>query len=187
MTPILIRLPPLSSPLLSPLSPPHSLLDPSHLPPIPLLFLLHVILPTILLLLHLHCLHLLFLSFNLPFSAPPPLNQHSPLKTLPFTWSWFTITGINNQRNRPKTGSLSLFLVPASGQWNRSVIKITLTPVGAAPQVSDNLVDLVHLHAVELHDGTAHNMEHRSQTKCSYRQSAVVLNIWSADEQPISV
>lgn len=33
----------------------------------------------------------------------------------------------------------------------------TLTPVGAAPQVSDNLVDLVHLHAVEFHDGSDEN------------------------------
>lgn len=32
--------------------------------------------------------------------------------------------------------------------------KRTLTPVGAAPQVSDNLVDLIHLHAVEFHDGS---------------------------------
>lgn len=30
----------------------------------------------------------------------------------------------------------------------------TLTPVCAAPQVSDNLVDLIHLHAVEFHDGS---------------------------------
>lgn len=34
-------------------------------------------------------------------------------------------------------------------------MKHTLTPVGAAPQVSDNLVDLIHLHAVEFHDGSA--------------------------------
>lgn len=29
-----------------------------------------------------------------------------------------------------------------------------MTSVGAAPQVSGNLVDLVHLHAVEFHDGS---------------------------------
>jgi len=30
----------------------------------------------------------------------------------------------------------------------------TLAAVGAAPQVPDDLVDLRHLHAVELHDGS---------------------------------
>lgn len=32
-----------------------------------------------------------------------------------------------------------------------------MTPVGAAPQVSDDLIDLVHLHAVEFHDGSEEN------------------------------
>lgn len=36
----------------------------------------------------------------------------------------------------------------------------TLTPVRAAPQVPDYLVDLIHLHAVEFHDGPAQNMKH---------------------------
>lgn len=40
--------------------------------------------------------------------------------------------------------------------------KCTLTPVGATPQVSDNLVDLIHLHAVELHD---RSRENRKETK----------------------
>lgn len=35
----------------------------------------------------------------------------------------------------------------------------TLTPVRAAPQVSDYLVDLVHLHAVELHDCSEENKQ----------------------------
>lgn len=37
----------------------------------------------------------------------------------------------------------------------------TLTPVGAAPQVSDDLVDLIHLHAVEFHDGSEANTTSR--------------------------
>lgn len=36
----------------------------------------------------------------------------------------------------------------------------TLTPVRAAPQVPDYLVDLIHLHAVEFHDGPAQSMTH---------------------------
>lgn len=32
-----------------------------------------------------------------------------------------------------------------------------MTPVGAAPEVSDDLVDLIHLHAVEFHDGSEEN------------------------------
>lgn len=36
----------------------------------------------------------------------------------------------------------------------------TSTPVGAAPQVSDDLVDLIHLHAVEFHDGSAESRGH---------------------------
>lgn len=36
-------------------------------------------------------------------------------------------------------------------------VRRTLTPVGAAPQISDDLVDLVHLHAVEFHDGSEEN------------------------------
>lgn len=38
-------------------------------------------------------------------------------------------------------------------------MRCTLTPVGAAPQVSDVLVDLIHLHAVELHDGSVEATE----------------------------
>lgn len=32
-----------------------------------------------------------------------------------------------------------------------------MTPVGAAPQVSDDLIDLAHLHAVEFHDSPEEN------------------------------
>lgn len=46
----------------------------------------------------------------------------------------------------------------------------TLTPVGAAPQVSDDLVDLVHLHAVEFHDGSETknnpNTQNQSRRRC---------------------
>lgn len=57
--------------------------------------------------------------------------------------------------------------------------EITLTPVGAAPQVSDDLVDLVHLHAVELHDGpdtqTWSNYSHCAETTCQ-EASEVISN-----------
>lgn len=39
-------------------------------------------------------------------------------------------------------------------------VSCTLTPVGAAPQVSDNLVDFIHLHAVEFHDGSEESKKH---------------------------
>lgn len=51
-----------------------------------------------------------------------------------------------------------------------SKVKHTLTPVGAAPQVSDNLVDLIHLHAVEFHDGSAESKQ-ESMRQTQHRTS----------------
>lgn len=45
----------------------------------------------------------------------------------------------------------------------------TLTPVGAAPQVSDDLVDLVHLHAVEFHDGSETKINPNTQNQSRWR------------------
>ena len=52
---------------------------------------------------------------------------------------------------------------------------LTLTPVRAAPQVSDYFVDLIHFHTMKLHDSSGKQNGHKNRIKNRTRQYRLML------------